>query len=53
MVGRMTYDFTSFSTVFQSERWADDNERLRAIEPRLRLKMFCLERESNSRPVDQ
>ena len=38
----------SFSTVFQSlGRWADDNERLCAIEPRLRLRKFRLKRESN------
>ena len=47
------YDFTSFPKVFQSERWADDNERLCAIAPRLWLKMFYLERESNSGPVDR
>ena len=35
--GWMTCDFTSFSTVFQSYQ-ADDNERLCATEPCLRLK---------------
>ena len=38
MVGLMTCDFTSFSTVFQSGQWTDDNERLYTSEPRLSLK---------------
>ena len=32
--------FTSFSTVFQSGRWANDYERLCAMELRLRLDIF-------------
>ena len=43
-------DFTSFSTLFQSNRWADDNERLCALCLRLRCH---LERGSNSGPLDQ
>ena len=39
--GWMACDFTSFSTVFQS--YQDDNEKLYAVEPRLRLGIFCLE----------
>ena len=31
----------------------DDNERLLAVEPRLRLRRFRLERGSNSGPLDQ
>ena len=38
---QMTWNFTSFSTVI-SGQWADDNERLCAMEPRLRLGRFCL-----------
>ena len=53
--GWMTCDFMSFSTVFSviSGRWADDNERLCAMEPRLRLGRFRLERGSNPGPLDQ
>ena len=41
--------FTSFSTVFViSGRWKVDNERLCAMELRLRLRRFRLERGSNS-----
>ena len=43
--------FNSISVI--SGRWADDNERLCAMEPRLRLRRFCLERGSNSGPLDQ
>ena len=46
----MTCDFASFSTVFQ---WSDDNEGLCAMEPRLRLGRFRLERGSNLGPLDQ
>ena len=49
MDGWMTCDFTSFSTVFQSSgQWADDNEMLCAMEPRLWLRRFHVERGSNS-----
>ena len=42
--GWTTCDFTSFSTVFViSGRWMDDNERLCAMEPRLRLKRYPLQ----------
>ena len=43
--------FDSISVI--SGRWADDNERLCAMEPRLRLRRFRLERVSNSGPLDQ
>ena len=43
--------FTSISVI--SGRWADDNERLWAMEPRLRLKSFRLLRDSNPGPLDQ
>ena len=43
--------FNSISVI--SGRWADDNERLCAMEPRLRLRRFRLERGSNSGPLDQ
>ena len=51
----MTCDFKSFSTVFQlcqddggGRGGGVDNERLCAMELRLRLRRFCLERVSNS-----
>ena len=34
-------------------RWPDDNERLCAMEPRLRLRRFRLEQGSNLGPLDQ
>ena len=45
-------DDLRFSVLFNSisvilERWADANERLCAMEPRLRLRKFRLERGSN------
>ena len=43
--------FNSISVI--SGRWADDNERLCAMGPRLRLRRFRLERGSNSGPLDQ
>ena len=43
--------FNSVSVI--SGRWADDNERVCAMEPRLRLGRFCLERGSNPGPLDQ
>ena len=43
--------FNSISAI--SGRLADDNERLCAIESRLRLGRFRLEQGSNSGPVDQ
>ena len=49
--GWMACDFRSFSTVFQSvilEQWADDNERLCAMEVPLWLRKICLELGSNS-----
>ena len=49
----ITCDFKSFSTTVIPERWADDNERLCAVETRLWLRRFCLERGSNSGPLDQ
>ena len=36
-----------------SGRWVVDNERLCAMELRLRLRRFCLEQGSNSGPLDQ
>ena len=33
--------------------WVGDNERLCALEPRLQLSRFRLERGSNSGPLDQ
>ena len=41
------------SILVTSGRWADDNERLCAIEPRVRLSRLRLERGSNSGPPDQ
>ena len=41
MDGWITYDFTSFLTVFQS--YQDDDERLCAMELRLWVKRFHLE----------
>ena len=38
--------FNSISVI--SGRWADNNERLCAMDPNLRLRRFCLERDSNS-----
>ena len=43
--------FNSISVI--SEQLADDNERLCAMEPHLRLRRFRLERGSNLRPLDQ
>ena len=43
--------FNSISVI--SGRWADDNERLCAMESRLQLRRFRLERGSNSGPLDQ
>ena len=46
------YDlFNSMSVI--SGRREDDNERLFAVETRLRLKRFRFERGSNSKPLDQ
>ena len=51
---RMTCDFTSFNSISViSGRWANDNERLCAMEHRLQLRRFRLERGSNSVPLDQ
>ena len=36
-----------------SGQWTDDNEKLCAMEPRLRLGIFHPERGSNSGPLDQ
>ena len=43
--------FNSISVI--SGQWADDNERLCAMEPCLRLRRFRLRRGSNSGPLDQ
>ena len=43
--------FNNISVI--SGRRADDNERLCAMEPRLRLRRFRLERGSNSGLLDQ
>ena len=43
--------FNSISVI--SGRRADDNDRICAMEPRLRLRRFRLERGSNSGPLDQ
>ena len=53
--GWMTCDFTSFPTWISviPGRWANDNERLCAMERRLRLRRFRLEQGSNSEPLDQ
>ena len=55
MGGWMTCDFTSFSTVFHSnqDNGPDDNERLCAVEPRLRLRRIRLEWGLDSGPLDQ
>ena len=50
-------DYLRFYLIFKSisvisGRCADDNERLCAMEPRLRLRRFRLERGSNLGPVD-
>ena len=42
--------FISISVI--SGRWADDNEKLCAMEARLRLKRFPFERGSNPEPLD-
>ena len=36
----MTCDSASFSTVFQSGQWVDDNERQCAMEPHLQRKTY-------------
>ena len=51
-------DDLRFNVLFNSVsvipgRWADDTERLCAMEPRLRLGRFRLERGSNPGPLDQ
>ena len=43
--------FNSMSII--SDNGRDDNERLCAMEPFLRLRRFRSERGSNSRPLDQ
>ena len=43
--------FNNISVI--SGQWADDNERLCAIEPHLRLRRFCLKQGSNSGLLDQ
>ena len=43
--------FNSISVI--SGRWVDDNERLCAMEPLLRLRRFCLEQDSSSGPLDR
>ena len=43
--------FNSISVI--SGRWADDNERLCAMEHRLRLRIFNLERGQNPGPLAQ
>ena len=55
MDGWVDWDFTSFSTVFQSYqvRWEGDNERLCAMEPRLRLKRFPPPAGIGPGPLDQ
>ena len=40
--------FNSNLVISQDDAWADDNERLCAMEPRLRLKRSCLRLGSNS-----
>ena len=42
--------FNSISVI--SGRLADDNERLCAMEPRLRLRRFCPEQGSNPQPLE-
>ena len=42
--------FNSFSVI--SSRWVDGNERLCAVEPRLRLGRVCHDRGLNPRPLD-
>ena len=54
MNGWMFCDFTSLSTISViSGRWADENKRLCTMIPSLWLRRFCLERDSNSGPLDQ
>ena len=48
---RFYVHFNSISIV--SGRWLDDNERLCAMEPRLRLRRFSLEEGSISGPLNQ
>ena len=43
--------FNNISVI--SGRWVDDHEMLCAMEPRLRLRIFRLERGSNLEPLDQ
>ena len=54
MDGWMICDHVHFNSIsVTSGRWANDNERLCAIEPRLRLRRVRLERGSNSGAVDK
>ena len=48
---RIYVRFNSISVI--SGKWADDNERLCATEPRLRLRRFRLKRGSSPGPLDQ
>ena len=48
---RFYVPFNSISVI--SGRWADDYERLCAMEPRLRLRRFRLGRGSKPGPLDQ
>ena len=52
--GWMACDFTSFLSVFQSHQDDErDNETLCAMQPRLQLRRFRLERDPNPGPLDQ
>ena len=51
-------DDLQFNVLFKnisviSGRWTDDNERLGAMKPRLRLRRLRIERGSNPGPLDQ
>ena len=43
--------FNSISII--SGQWADDYEKLCAVEPSLRLRRFCLKQGSKPGPLDQ
>ena len=49
----MQFDVLLNSISVISGRWEDDDEKLCAMEPRLRLRRFCLEQGWNPGPLDQ
>ena len=51
--GWMTRFYVLFNSIsVLSRQWTDDNERPCSMEPRLRLRTFRLERNSNPRPLE-